>query len=700
MRFFIGLMSGTSCDGVDAALVSVWGRGLSRTGRLLAHLHLPFEPELRTKLLTTRRSGTHSLPSVAKLTHELTQAHVTAANQLLASQQIDASEIAAVGAHGQTFFHQPPVTMQVFDPSLLAARTGIVVISDFRRADCALGGQGAPLVPLADYLLLRDANRDRVIINIGGIANCTLLAAGAELDQVRAWDAGPGNCIIDDWMLLAGGPAFDEGGAIALSGHENAALVSRMLADKYFSRCAPKSTDTLEMIGIFNNAIGDPRPSTPDVLASAAALTAAALVDSIALESQRVSQKLDEPELICSGGGIHNAAIMGALRRRAAEHLGARVRTSDEVGIPSQAKEAIAFAILASCTLDNEPGNVPSVTGASARAVLGSITPAPLQRAAAGRKSPVPSAAPADRSSLLTEQRLAESMSLDSMPLSEALDLMSVQDQQAVAAVRSEHAQITALIEIVADRLHRGGRLFYCGAGTSGRLGVLDAAECPPTFRTDPHMVQAIIAGGEGAVFAAAEGAEDSASAGAAAIEFRDIGGGDVLIGIAAGGTTPFVVGALEAARKLKAATALICCVEATAAEPPVDVVIRPLTGPEILTGSTRLKAGTATKLILNAISTLAMVRLGKVHENLMVDLRATNQKLWDRGARLVALLTGLQRGPALELLRSADGSVKIAVLMHHGGLSSREAQAALAKAGGALRAALEIKSGKSDRLK
>jgi N-acetylmuramic acid 6-phosphate etherase len=371
------------------------------------------------------------------------------------------------------------------------------------------------------------------------------------------------------------------------------------------------------------------------------------------------------------------------------------VRTSDEVGIPSQAKEAIAFAILASCTLDNEPGNVPSVTGASARAVLGSITPAPLQRAAAPRNALVPSAVPADRSSLLTEQRLPESMSLDSMPLNEALDLMSSQDQQAVAAVRSQHAEIATLIEIVADRLHRGGRLFYCGAGTSGRLGVLDAAECSPTFRTDPQMVQAIIAGGEGAVFAAIEGAEDDTQAGAAAIEIRNIGPSDVLIGIAAGGTTPFVIGALAAARNQKAATALICCVKPTASEPPVDVVIRPLTGPEVLTGSTRLKAGTATKLILNTISTLAMVRLGKVHENLMVDLRATNQKLWDRGARLVALLTGLQRESALELLRSADGSVKIAVLMQRGRLTSQEAQAALAKSGGALRVALELNAEK-----
>jgi N-acetylmuramic acid 6-phosphate etherase len=438
--------------------------------------------------------------------------------------------------------------------------------------------------------------------------------------------------------------------------------------------------------------------SLPNALASACALTAAALVDSIVRETGHVARSDRKPELICSGGGTRNAAIMGALRRRAAERLGAVVRTSDELGIPSDAKEAIAFALLASCTLDGEPGNVPSVTGASGRAVLGSITPPPMRQSVTPASAPAsppppPPPPPDDRSALLTEQRLPESMSLDSMSLADALELLSAQDQQAVAAVRTQHQAIAAVIEIVADRLGNGGRLFYCGAGTSGRLGVLDAAECPPTFRTDPQMVQAIIAGGEAAVFAAVEGAEDDAQAGAAAVELRSIGPTDVLVGIAAGGTTPFVIGALAAARKQKAATALICCVRPRQAEPPVDVVIRPLTGPEVLTGSTRLKAGTATKLVLNAITTLAMVRLGKVHENLMVDLRATNQKLWDRGARLVALLTGLERAPALDLLRKADGSVKVAVLMQRRGWTSAQAQVALNQAAGALSAALLVES-------
>jgi N-acetylmuramic acid 6-phosphate etherase len=697
-RLIVGLMSGTSCDGVDAAVVAIWGRGLARSARLWGHLHLPFAPELRRELLEARSAGSLALARLAQLTSAVTECHATATTRLLAAQETNPAQIAAIGAHGQTLFHRPPYTMQILDPALLAARTGIMVVSDFRRADCALGGQGAPLVPLADYLLLRDPRhqKGRVIINIGGIANCTVLPAAAELDQVRAWDAGPGNCIIDHLLRRADGPAFDDGGKLALTGRENAGLIQQVLADDYFARLPPKSTDGPQMIAIFERAARDHHLSLPNALASACALTAAALVDSIVRETGHVGRSGHAPELICSGGGTRNAAIMGALRRRAAERLGAVVRTSDELGIPSDAKEAIAFALLASCTLDGEPGNVPSVTGASGRAVLGTITPPPMRQSvtpAAVPASPPPLPPPDDRSALLTEQRLPESMSLDSMSLADALELLSAQDQQAVAAVQTQHDTIAAVIEIVADRLSNGGRLFYCGAGTSGRLGVLDAAECPPTFRTDPQMVQAIIAGGEAAVFAAVEGAEDDAQAGAAAVELRSIGPTDVLIGIAAGGTTPFVIGALGAARKQKAATALICCVQPRQAEPPVDVVIRPLTGPEVVTGSTRLKAGTATKLVLNAITTLAMVRLGKVHENLMVDLRATNQKLWDRGARLVALLTGLERAPALDLLRKADGSVKVAVLMQRRGWTSAQAQVALNQAAGALRAALQVES-------
>jgi len=270
-----------------------------------------------------------------------------------------------------------------------------------------------------------------------------------------------------------------------------------------------------------------------------------------------------------------------------------------------------------------------------------------------------------DRSHLLTEQRLAESMTLDTMPLEEAIALMNRQDQAAVAAVAAEKHNIARAIEVVVAALHDGGRLFYVGAGTSGRLGMLDAAECPPTFRTDPQSVQGIIAGGQAAMFLAQEGVEDRAEDGAAAIDDRKVGAGDVVMGIAAGGTTPFVHGALARAVQLGAKTIFLCCIAGIAAEPQVDIVIRLLVGPEVITGSTRLKAGTATKLVLNTISTLTMVRLGKVYQNLMVDLRATNSKLWDRGRRIICTLTGLNREEAMALLKRADGHVKLALVMH-----------------------------------
>lgn len=294
-----------------------------------------------------------------------------------------------------------------------------------------------------------------------------------------------------------------------------------------------------------------------------------------------------------------------------------------------------------------------------------------------------------DRSYLFTEKRLAESMRLDEMSIDAAVALMNAQDAQAVAAVGREGNTIARAIELVVEALRIGGRLIYVGAGTSGRLGVLDAAECPPTFRTDPSQVQGIIAGGEAAMFRSQEGAEDRADAGATAIDERAVTESDVVLGIAAGGTTSFVHGALRRAADLGAKTIFLCCVQPLEGEPAADVVIRPITGPEVVTGSTRLKAGTATKLVLNAISTVAMVRLGKVHENLMVDLRATNQKLRDRATRIVAELTGLPRAQAATLLDRAGGHVKLAAVMHERNVEADEARRILDRCQGMLRQAL-----------
>jgi N-acetylmuramic acid 6-phosphate etherase len=294
-----------------------------------------------------------------------------------------------------------------------------------------------------------------------------------------------------------------------------------------------------------------------------------------------------------------------------------------------------------------------------------------------------------DRSHLLTEQRLPESMCLDVMSIEDAVTLMNQQDIAAAKAVGAVGGSIADAVRVVVRCLEAGGRLLYYGAGTSGRLGVLDAAECPPTFRTDPQIVQGVMAGGAEAIFRAKEGAEDSFEQGIVAVDEKNVAANDVVMGIAAGGTTPFVHGALRRAAERGARTIFLSCVQPVPDEPSVDVIIRPLTGPEVLTGSTRLKAGTATKLVLNTISTLAMVQLDKVYENLMVDLRATNVKLWDRGARIISTLTGLDRDASMDLLKHADGHVKVAIVMNRKGVNAPRARALLERHHGKLRASI-----------
>ena len=294
-----------------------------------------------------------------------------------------------------------------------------------------------------------------------------------------------------------------------------------------------------------------------------------------------------------------------------------------------------------------------------------------------------------DRADLLTEQRLPASMTLDAMSAAEIVALMNEQDRLAVVAVAAVAADVARAVELVADRLARGGRLVYFGAGTSGRLGVLDASECPPTFRSDPRQVQGVIAGGPDAMFAAKEGAEDSSEGGAAAVDAVELGPDDVAFGIAAGGTTPFVIGALGRAKERGAATVFLACVAPGPGQATADIEIRPLTGPEVLTGSTRLKAGTATKLVLNQVTTAAMVRLGKCYENHMVDLRASNAKLRDRGARIVAAICGTDANASRDVLDAAGGHVKLAVVMQRLGLDADAARRRLDACGGRLRAAI-----------
>ncbi|HWL92543.1 MAG TPA: N-acetylmuramic acid 6-phosphate etherase [Phycisphaerae bacterium] len=296
-----------------------------------------------------------------------------------------------------------------------------------------------------------------------------------------------------------------------------------------------------------------------------------------------------------------------------------------------------------------------------------------------------------DRGHLLTEKRNQRSLELDSLSIADAFDVMSAEDQSVPRAVAKAKSDIVRAITMVSSAWQRGGRLIYIGAGTSGRLGVLDASECPPTFRSDPKMVRGIIAGGKKALWRSVEGAEDDPKAAEKEIRKMKVAKSDVLMGIATGGTTPYVHAGLAEARRRGAKTIFFACVPKSQVEAAADVDIRVLTGPEILSGSTRLKAGTATKLVLNMITTLSMVQLGKVYGNLMVDLNSyACRKLVDRATRVVMAVTGVNRDEAGRLLHDARGKAKTAIVMQLRGLNRRDAESLLKKHDGRARGAIE----------
>ena len=269
---------------------------------------------------------------------------------------------------------------------------------------------------------------------------------------------------------------------------------------------------------------------------------------------------------------------------------------------------------------------------------------------------------------LLTEKVNPRTVNIDELSCSEIIDLISTEDLEVFEAVSGEKDSISRAADMVFRSLERGGRVFFVGAGTSGRLGVMEAAECPPTFGTDPETVQAVMAGGLGAVWHSVEGAEDSATASVEALSSKKLSGDDVLLGIAASSGTPFVISALEYACTVGCASILISCSEPDNA--PADLVITLLVGPEVIVGSTRLKAATATKMVLNMITTTAMVLLGKTYGNLMVDLKPTSSKLADRARRIIMEICGVGEEEAVLLFQEAGGNLKVAVVMKLGSFS------------------------------
>ena len=291
---------------------------------------------------------------------------------------------------------------------------------------------------------------------------------------------------------------------------------------------------------------------------------------------------------------------------------------------------------------------------------------------------------------LATEQRNPRTLDLDTLDTAGILARVSAEDHTVPAAVAHEIPYIAQAVELVVASFREGGRLIYVGAGTSGRLGVLDASECPPTFGSDPSQVQGIIAGGMGALVRAVEGAEDRTDEGERAMDEYQVGARDTVVGIAASRRTPFVVAALARARARGARTAYVTCTPRAEFTLPVDVAICPEVGPEVLMGSTRMKSGTAQKLVLNMLTTTAFIRIGKAYENMMVDLMATSQKLVERSRRTVMTVTGVDYATASRAIEDAGKSVKTAIVMLERSCSRAEAEARLARANGFVRAALE----------
>jgi anhydro-N-acetylmuramic acid kinase len=378
-RLVVGLMSGTSVDCIDAALLSITGSGTSTKFKQLAFVSHPYPKGFREYVLKNSLPGTGSVDTISTLNILIAQFFVDAVKAVAHKARIPLTKIDVIGSHGQTVHHLPTAqrlfgksvrsTLQIGDPSTIAKLTGIVTVGDFRTGDMALGGQGAPLVPYFDFLAFRSAKKSRALLNIGGIANITLLRKNCLVRDVLAFDTGPGNMIIDALIKKLYRKEFDENGAVASTGRILTDVIRFMLAHPYLKQAPPKSTGR-EMFGkmfvdeILRRTHGARKQ---DIIATITEFTPLTIYQQY---TQFLRRRCRLNELIVSGGGAHNGYIMDALRRYFAP---AQIMTSDELGISSDSKEAVCFAILANETISGNPSNVPGVTGASTPAILGKI---------------------------------------------------------------------------------------------------------------------------------------------------------------------------------------------------------------------------------------------------------------------------------------------------------------------------------------
>jgi anhydro-N-acetylmuramic acid kinase len=385
-QLLVGLMSGTSADGIDAVVSELWVRGRGLEARLLAHVHTPFTPKLRRALVHAGLRG--NVREICELNFELGERFALAALGVLHEAGLKPAHIAAIGSHGQTVHHLPrariPSTLQIGDAAVIAERTRITTIADFRVRDMAAGGQGAPLVPYADWALFAEHTRPRVVQNIGGIANLTFLPSSARLEDVLAFDTGPGNMIIDGVVsaLSRGRQSFDRGGRRSDKGRVCEPLLAQLLTHPFFRRSPPKTTGREEFGEPFIKsllAFARRRNLSPnDTIATATALTASSIAESYRrfIFPMLKKSELAKLQVILGGGGTNNRALLAMLRARVIEFdVTPEWLTHEHFGIPNQAKEALAFAILAFETLNGRSSNVPRATGARRPVILGNVTP-------------------------------------------------------------------------------------------------------------------------------------------------------------------------------------------------------------------------------------------------------------------------------------------------------------------------------------
>ncbi len=685
----VGLISGTSADGIEAAVVEIYGTPPTLDWKLLKHLHVPHPETVRNEILKCFRPEYGTVDRLCALNFHIGEAFADAALHAIEATGLKPSQVDLIGSHGQTMWHIPSgtdaSTLQLGEAAVIAERTGITTISNFRTRDMAAGGQGAPLVAYLDVLLLSHPTLTRAAQNIGGIGNVTYLPplslSGRAVRGERsafAFDTGPGNMLMDYAASRATGSTwtYDHNGTLATQGRRDQELLDELMQEPYLHEKPPKTTGR-ELFGAqFGARVWDNAKarglSDNDIIATLTAFTARSIAQAY---TDFLPMRPDE--VIVSGGGAQNPTLMAMLREQLAP---AKVLRSDDFGLAAEAKEAIAFAVLAYETWFNRPGNLPSATGARHPVILGNITPCGT-----------PIAYPQLTTSNFTEARNPVTESIDSLTTLDIVRLMNTEDARVARAVSAELTNIAQAIDHIAERMRSGGRLIYIGAGTSGRLGVLDAAECPPTFSTSPGQVVALIAGGTNAIARSIEGAEDDAESGARDIAALNVSERDSVVGVAASGRTPYVIGGMKEAQRRGAFVASIACNRPALLEKVADVSIAPLVGPEIISGSTRLKAGTAQKMVLNMLSTGVMIRLGKTFGNLMVDVQATNNKLRDRARRIVETACNLSPADADQLLAKCNGEVKTAIVSALACVPPEQARKRLKQTAGSVHAALQV---------